>query len=264
MTGANAKTPQMPSGIRIMVLAPHPDDPESVSVTCRMLMKQKCDIRYAIATSSPNGVEEAYVRQHMGPAAITPLTMRRRKIDIRKQEQIRSAIAFGINERKLIFLDLDEEDGAIDPGTGKSDNATENLLETFLPDIVMMPAGNDDNATHRQVHQTFRKAVKKRLAKGKRVPVGLYNRDPKTTDIRRDLYVVFGSETAKWKGELLRIHDSQQQRNLSRRDIGFDERILRLNRESFDEIAGIGLKDKTEPGYAEVFEIELFNDGREC
>ena len=35
--------------------------------------------------------------------------------------------------------------------------------------------------------------------------VGLYNEDPKTLEIRKDLFVLFNEEDARWKGNLLKI-----------------------------------------------------------
>ncbi len=40
--------PCLPSKGRILVLGPHPDDPESVAITCRILDQTGCDIQYAI------------------------------------------------------------------------------------------------------------------------------------------------------------------------------------------------------------------------
>ena len=76
----------------------------------------------------------------------------------------------------------------------------------------------------------------------------LLAKDPKTISMRHDLYTVFGPEEAEWKAELLRFHQSQHQRNLNTRGYGFDERILRVNRESAREL----LKNDM---YAETFEI---------
>ena len=67
--------------------------------------------------------------------------------------------------------------------------------------------------------------------------------------MRVDAYMPFGEEEAQWKAQLLRIHDSQHQRNLRSRGYGFDERILQGNRASAREL---GLKEE----YAEVFEVQ--------
>ncbi len=97
------------------------------------------------------------------------------------------------------------------------------------------------------MYEFFRRSVQEE----KLSLVACLNRDPKTTAMRNDLYLEFGPETAAWKGALLRIHGSQQQRNLNMRGLGFDERILGVNSEI---AAALGLTGK----YAEVFEVEIF------
>ena len=100
------------------------------------------------------------------------------------------------------------------------------------------------------------------MAARKKPVVALYNEDPKTTKIRKDLFVLFGEEGAGWKGDLLRAHDSQQERNIRVRGTGFDERILQMNRRSHKEIPRAAAAGVSEPfgsaSYAEAFEIELF------
>jgi len=54
---------RLPLGGRVLVLGPHPDDPESVAVTCRLLMQSGCDIWYTIASLSPSGVEDEYAKK---------------------------------------------------------------------------------------------------------------------------------------------------------------------------------------------------------
>jgi hypothetical protein len=66
--------------------------------------------------------------------------------------------------------------------------------------------------------------------------------------MRHDLDTFFGDADARWKAEMLRCHRSQQQRNLNSRGHGFDERILRVNRQAAAGVPGHGT-------YAEVFEI---------
>jgi hypothetical protein len=72
--------------------------------------------------------------------------------------------------------------------------------------------------------------------------------------MRCDVYTPFGEDLAAWKGELLRFHRSQHQRNLNRRGAGFDERILAVDRQN----AAICSADAP---YAEAFEVECFGDG---
>jgi len=81
--------------------------------------------------------------------------------------------------------------------------------------------------------------------------VAFLNRDPKTIQMRCDVYLGFGETAAAWKAELLRFHRSQHQRNLNQRGYGFDERILGVNRHSAEACS-------LEARYAEVFELEFF------
>jgi hypothetical protein len=70
--------------------------------------------------------------------------------------------------------------------------------------------------------------------------------------MRSDLLMDFGEHEAAWKAELLRFHRSQHTRNLHTRNIGFDQRVLNLNRQS-------AAKAKGGATYAEAFEIEHFS-----
>jgi hypothetical protein len=75
----------------------------------------------------------------------------------------------------------------------------------------------------------------------------LFNKDPKTIRMRYDFFTAFGTAEAAWKSSLLRFHRSQMERNVNTRGIGFDERILGVNREIAQECPG-------EKEFAEVFE----------
>jgi hypothetical protein len=69
--------------------------------------------------------------------------------------------------------------------------------------------------------------------------------------MRHDVYTVFREKDAEWKGQLLRFHESQQQRNLNTRNHGLDERVLRVNRTIAQESLQMNM-------YAEAFELEFF------
>ena len=82
-------------------------------------------------------------------------------------------------------------------------------------------------------------------------PIALMlNSDVKTVDMRKDCYLAFSKAEAAWKGQLLRHHDSQHQRNLRDRGHGFDDRVLMLNARTAQ---GLGVSQP----YAESFEIEM-------
>jgi LmbE family N-acetylglucosaminyl deacetylase len=246
----------LPSSARVLALGPHPDDAESVAVTCRLLLHSGCDLRFAIVCTSPSGVEDAYAESH-GDGSLGA-TLAERKIAIRKKEQIASAKKLGLSEDKVTFLSLDEnEKGEISDSS--ADRARiGHLLQSTSPDIVIMPVGKDTNRTHAWVCRVFRESARRLFEMKRRPMVALYNEDPKTTDMMTDLFVLFGEESARWKSALLRTHDSQQQRNLHVRRSGFDERILQVNRRRYDRFPGAETLRESSFGYAEVFEIERF------
>lgn len=241
------------SGV-VLVLAPHPDDPESVVVTCRLLMRSGCDIRYLIVSLSPAGVEDAYAGSQTD---VSMRSLEERKAAIRRREQNQSAKEFGLDEKKVNFLALDES--KLDSPENKGELRRQ--LESTAPDIVIMPTGRDTNRTHQWVYEVFRECAKDIAEKNGKTICAFYNEDPKTTEIRRDLFVFFGEETAAWKRRLLRFHDSQQQRNLHTRGIGFDQRILDVNHACGRRFLLSANLQGGAGNYAEGFELELFQPG---
>jgi hypothetical protein len=158
----------------------------------------------------------------------------------------------GLSRDRLAFLGIEEDNT---PDSRRNRSLIKDHLESLAPDIVIMPFGKDPNPTHAWVYQVFRECARDLTLKTENPIVALYNEDPKTIEIRTDLFVLFGEEGANWKRALLRTHDSQQQRNLHRRGMGFDERILRVN-----DLSGRRLSETLiSSRYAEVFEIELFD-----
>jgi len=246
---------ELPRKARVLVLGPHPDDPESVAITLRLLLKSGCDLRYAIVSMSPSGVQD----QDAPPTGHLDVTsLGQRKIAIRRREQILAAAALGLTEERISFLCLGENEGGTLSDSRGNRAGIDLLLESTMPDIVIMPAGQDSNQTHGWVHRVFREHAEPLAHKRRQPLVALYNEDPKTTSMRADLFVFFSEESAGWKGALLRIHDSQQKRNLRLRQMGFDERILQVNRRRFKQFSGSHDFDLASAGYAEAFEIECF------
>jgi len=221
--------------LRAVVLAPHPDDFDAIGITMRTLQENGNRIDVAVLTSGASGVEDDFAPQltNQGKAAL------------REQEQAASCQFFGLPPERLTFLRLAED------AEGHLEVSEQNLRrlraywDTHLPDLVFLPHGNDTNAGHRRTYRLFR-----RLKEAEpRSVIALLNRDPKTIEMRQDVYSVFGEEEALWKGTLLRFHQTQHARNLRMRQHGFDERILRVNRQAARELGGAA-------AYAEVFELE--------
>jgi len=224
----------LPGALRLLVLAPHPDDFDVIGVTLRHLWRQGQALEVAVCRTS-SGVEDCY---RPGLSSVG-------KADLREAEQRRSLRFFGLPEDRLRFLGLatDAQEQLLDTAGNRAAIAT--LLADIAPDIVFLPHFKDTNGDHRIMHTLFTQAARQSA----RPPLALLNRDPKTIGMCTDLYMPFGPDEAAWKAELLRFHDSQQQRNLRTRGRGFDERILAANRATARELA---LADE----YAEAFEAD--------
>lgn len=201
---------------RWLVLAPHPDDFEVVAVTMRRLAERGCELLVDVLTGGASGVEDAFA------------TGWEAKTAARENEQRESLRRFGLAEEHLRFHRLAEDHD----GHMRGDSANENVVRTILtrarPDAVVLPHGRDSNADHRRTFRFFQHWH----AEQADPPPALLVRDPKTQDMRLDLATVFDEEEAAWKAELLRCHRSQHERNLRSRGIGFDERILAMNRQT--------------------------------
>jgi LmbE family N-acetylglucosaminyl deacetylase len=219
--------------LKVLVLAPHPDDFDAIGVTIRYLSRNGNPIHVGVARTG-SGVDDA-----QGPG----LTMAERA-DLREHEQRRSLSFFGLPEQRLTFLALanDADDRPVDSAENAA--AIGAFVAGTAPDLVFLPHGNDPNVGHRLMASFLRRAARR---SGHRFAAFL-NRDPKTISMRTDVYTAFGQDEADWKAELLRFHDSQHQRNLRTRGHGFDARILEDNRKTACELS------LTQP-YAEAFEI---------
>lgn len=227
----------IPGGLRLLVIGPHPDDFDSIGVTLRFLAENGNPLHVAVIRTS-SGVDDTYL------PGLTPAA----KESIRDKEQQNSARFFGLPEDRLSFLSLarDGQDQLLDDPANFQ--ALMELVADQAPDIIFLPHGNDSNNGHR-----FTCALVRQVAVRHGRPMVLFlNRDAKTIDMRTDLYMPFGDEMALWKAELLRFHDTQQQRNLVTRGHGFDERVLALNAQIAQEL-------KIDAPYAEAFELEFYN-----
>ena len=228
---------RLSSALRVLVLAPHPDDFDAIAVTLRYLHSQGNPIFVAVVSGSYSGVLDSFV----GP---TPEAKRK----AREQEQRNSAEFFGLPPENLVFLRL-PEDGNGDPIEDDSnETAIRRHMNSVDPDLVFLPHGNDTNVGHQRTCAMFQRIA----ADASKPLMAYYIHDPKTRKINTDLYMGFGEEEAQWKGEVLLHHESQHHRNLELRGHGFDERILSVNRAIAREL------ELSEP-YAEAFETELFS-----
>lgn len=216
----------------VLVLAPHPDDFDAIGVTLRRLHERRHELHLAVLTGGANGVDGAGSRDE--------------KTALREAEQRDSCRFFGLDASRCHFLRLWE-----DPLAEAQDDARLRAhILGLRPELVFMPHGNDSNATHRRTCQSFCS-----IAAGERLTLqACLNQDAKTLGMRSDLYTGFDADLADWKAQLLRHHRSQQQRNLRTLGIGFDARVLQLNRAA---AASLGLDEP----YAEVFELMRFVDG---
>jgi len=222
---------QIPKESKVLVLAPHPDDFDAIAVSLRIFRDNGNHIELAVISGAESGVEDSFCENHPGMT----------KAEIREQEQLNSCIFFGLTESQVSFLHLEEDENG-DPKDSEGNlKKLKNYITKIKPDIVFMPHWNDTNAGHRRTYSMFKKIAG---------DIKIYlNRDPKTIEMRQDIYTLFSEEYAKWKAELLRCHTSQHQRNLNTRGHGFDDRVLQANRQ-------IAKEGRCAAPYAEVFEID--------
>lgn len=227
----------LPAPLKVLALAPHPDDFDAIGVTMRLLHSQGHEIHVAVVTTGASGIKDGW----------NGLCSNADKADMREAEQRASCRFFGLPAERLTFLRLWE-----DADEHPTDDAAErtrmrSYLSALRPDLVFLPHGNDSNATHRRNYDTFRSiAVQDNLKLW-----ACLNQDAKTISMRADLYTCFGNEDAAWKADLLRLHRSQHERNLKTRGIGFDQRVLDVNRASAADV-------RAAQTYAEVFELQRF------
>ena len=232
-------TMRFPKELRILVLAPHPDDFDEIGVTMRFFRDNGNPIYVVVVSSSASGVADNFC---------DPPT-RQNKSAIREEEQRRSCRFFGLPQSRLTFLRCHEDEAG---HPAESQENLERIKQCLLEeqwDMVFLPHGNDTNLGHRRTYSMFQKIV----SQTDRPITALLNRDPKTISMRYDLLTPFGTSEALWKARLLRFHESQHQRNLSTRHQGIDDRILGVNRETASRFL-------TDAVYAEAFELEFWGD----
>ena len=224
----------LPPAQRIVVMAPHPDDFDVIGITMRLFHRAGARIDVAVLSSGASGVDDGFVEE---PA----LDAKRR---IREREQAASCAFFGLPAEQLHFLRLAEDaHGHLAASAGNEARAADFLGRT-RPEFVFLPHGTDPNLAHQRTFAMVSNALSRAVS---RATLWL-NRDPKTTSMREDVYVVFDEQDAEWKRALLRHHASQQARNLRLRGHGFDERILRSNAASAASAGRSGV-------FAETFEL---------
>ncbi len=234
----NLRQLSLPSPLTLVVLAPHPDDFDAIGVTLRYFHQRGDAIHLAVLTTGASGVEDGYA------GAQTDVE----KAALRESEQRASCAFFGLPLERVTFLrlPLDEK------GNPCLDAANHECIREYLlarkPDLVFLPHGNDSNVTHQRTYALFRTVA---LAEHLQL-WAILNQDAKTIAMRTDLLTSFDEESAAWKAEMLRLHQSQHQRNLNTRGHGFDERVLAINRKS-----AVAL-NLDEAEYVECFELERF------
>lgn len=232
MAPRDLTTLDWPRGQCIAVLAPHPDDFDAIALTLRFFHARGDRIHLAVLTAGASGVENNY------PGASDDAA----KGALREAEQRASCAAFGLPPARVSFLRLAASELEFNAANVA---AVRDWLLPLQADVVCMPHGNDSNATHRHTYALFRAVAEQEgLAL-----CALLNQDAKTEAMRHDLYLAFDEAQASWKGELLRLHDTQHQRNLNTRGHGFDARVLAVNQATARTL-------NLSAPYAEAFELE--------
>ena len=224
----------LPAARRIVVMAPHPDDFDVIGVTMRHFHRAGARIDVAVLSSGASGVDDDVVDES------TPDAKRR----VREREQTASCAFFGLSAEQLHFLRLEEDAGGHLAAGGANGARISEFVARAGPEFVFLPHGNDPNLAHQRTFAMVTDA----LARVRSETTLWLNRDPKTTSMREDVYVVFDEQDAEWKRALLRHHASQRSRNLRVRGHGFDDRILRNN-------AAIAASAGRSGEFAEAFEL---------
>jgi len=236
---------------RVLVLAPHPDDFDVIAVTLRHLQQNGNLIFLSVLTSGASCVEPGFCVSGDWET----------RSALREHEQRRSCRFFGLPESDFEFLRLNEDQfGHLTSDESNLERVRACLVER-APDLVFLPHGNDTNADHRRTYYMMQKNA---ACSGMTFSAFLA-RDPKTEEMRDEVVTFFGQGEADWKAELLRFHESQQQRNLNVRGHGLDERIRRLNQKTAARVRDrhfAGRKPTPDELLAESFEIELWEEGR--
>lgn len=226
-----------PSDLKVLVLAPHPDDFDAIGVTLKYLHECGQEIHAAVSVTG-SGIDEEYGKG---------MSVDDRR-NLRIKEQMESIRFFGLPVDRLRFLYLHNADDEQLADNEQNLKALREVVGEIRPDLIFCPHGNDTNRAHRAMY-----TLASRIARTADWPVALMlNRDAKTLDMRTDFYLAFDEDEARWKGRLLRFHDSQQQRNLKTRGHGFDERVLTLNRAIACELQVAQL-------YAAAYEARIFD-----
>lgn len=217
---------------RWLVLAPHPDDFDVVAVTLRRLADSGARITLEVLSGGASGVEDGFA------------TGWEAKTSAREAEQRESCALFGPPGIEPRFHRLLEDAAGHMADVEENRMRIHDILNSHLPEGVILPHGNDSNADHRRTFRWFKSWCDTRPAP----PLALLVRDPKNLGMRVDLVTPYDTASAAWKGSLLRCHRSQHARNLRNRGIGFDERILAPDREA-GEVLGFAA--------AECFEVSI-------
>lgn len=235
-TGQDLRQLDWPIGLKVLVLAPHPDDFDAIGVTLKYLHESGHEIHAAVAVTG-SGIDAEY------GAGLSV----EEKRNIRIREQTESVRFFGLPRDRLRFLYLNNADDEQLADDEENLQILKKIVHEIRPDLIFSPHGNDTNRAHRAMY-----ALASHIAGDVDWPVALMlNRDAKTLDMRTDFFIAFDENEAQWKGTLLRFHDSQQKRNLKIRGHGFDERVLNLNRAIAQEL-------HISKPYAAAYEARIF------
>ena len=225
----------LPSDLRVLALAPHPDDFDAVGVTMRWLRDNGNPLAVVVLTGGASGVEDGY----------RGVRTAEDKVRIRAAEQRASCSFFGLAERDLHFVRLEEDATGHCLESDDNRRQIETVLREHRPGLVCLPHGNDTNADHQRIFRMTQHTLPTLPWR----PELLLACDPKTIAMTPTVFTVFDEDMAHWKRELLRFHDTQQQRNLHSRGHGLDDRILAVNQRIASE------RPELRAPYAEAFEI---------
>ncbi|MEW6654198.1 MAG: PIG-L family deacetylase [Bacteroidota bacterium] len=226
----------IPKSLKVLLLAPHPDDFDAIGITMRAFYLNGNEINLAVLTTGVSGVEDVYAEK-IG---------NQNKAAIREEEQKASINFFGLEPEHLTFLRLDNDETQHMAVNETNFLHIKKIWDKHKPDIVFLPHGSDTNVDHRRTYGMYKKILETET----KPVIAFLNKDPKTIEMRYDVVTTFCEADAVWKGELLRFHKSQQERNMRTRSHGVDERILNVNKKDAEELM-------LPECFVEIFELEF-------
>ena len=128
------------SSLKLLVLAPHPDDFDAIAVMLKYFQENSNEILLLVLTGASSGVNDSFLER----------PTRQNKEDIRQHEQKKALEFFRFPRSQVRFLRLPEDvngDLLLDEGCR---NIVGKHFREFNPDMITLPFGKDTNESHQR------------------------------------------------------------------------------------------------------------------